>query len=139
MGKLLVQDLMTPEPETLGPSSSVADLLDLIHDRNIRHVPVVDDDGELVGIVSHRDVLRNALATSQVDLPLTLRDEVLQTRTVDTVMTDDVITVEANDPLAEAAALMLENKIGCVPVLEGSRLVGILTESDFVRHVSATP
>ena len=134
MAELLVQDIMTSEVESLGPGSSVAELLDLLQDRNIRHVPILDDDDELVGVV-----LRNALSTSQVDLPLTLRAEVLRTRTVDTVMTADVITVEANDPLADAAAAMLENKIGCVPVLEGSRLVGILTESDFVRRACETP
>jgi CBS domain-containing protein len=57
---------------------------------------------------------------------------------VEEVMVHEVETVEPTAPLSEAAALMLENKFGCLPVVEGDRLVGILTESDFVRHVAGS-
>ena len=131
-----VQDLMTADVETLHPGDSAADVLDLLHERNIRHVPVVDRDGDLVGLVTHRDVLRNTLSSSQSDLPQTLREEVLASRAVESIMTKNVLTAGADDLLAEAAQSMLDQKVGCVLVTEGRRLVGILTEADFVRHVA---
>lgn len=136
MSRLLVQDLMSEPVVTLRAGSSVADLLNLLAEKEIRHVPVVDADGELVGVVSDRDVLRGALGDSQVDLPGDLREQLRSSRTVDTIMTKDVVSVDPGQPLAEAAALMGENKIGCVPVTEGGRLVGILTETDVARWVA---
>lgn len=127
---------MTDTVMTLERGSSVAELLELLAERDIRHVPVVDADGDLVGLVTDRDVLRGVLGDTQVDLPPDLRDQVRSARTVDTIMSTEVMSVAPDQPLAEAAGLMLENKIGCVPVTEGSRLVGILTESDLARWVA---
>src|SRR4051812_11158388 len=67
------------------------------------------------------------------ELPLTLQHTVMQRILVEEVMTSEVETIEAAQPLEEAAQIMFENKYGCLPVVEGSRVVGILTESDFVR------
>lgn len=136
MSKMLVQDLMTADVKALHPADSAADVLELLHEHNIRHVPIVDRDGDLVGLVTHRDVLRYTLSASQTDLPQSLRQELLAARTVEGIMTKDVITVSPDDRLEEAAQLMLENKVGCVLVVEGQRLVGILTEADFVRFVA---
>ncbi len=133
MKQLLVRDLMTSEVETVHPGSTLAELLDLLQERNIRHVPVVDDEGELVGLVTQRDLLRRSLA-ARGDLPMTVREEVVAHRTVDEFMTAGVMTVDPDSPLAEAAELILDNKLGCLPVVEGPHLVGILTESDFVAH-----
>lgn len=134
MKQLLVRDLMTSEVETVQPSSTLAELLDLLQERNIRHVPVVDDEGELVGLVTQRDLLRRSLA-ARGDLPLTVREEVVSHRTVDEFMTVGVMTVDPDAPLGEAAELILDNKLGCLPVVEGPHLVGIITESDFVAYV----
>lgn len=134
MKQLLVRDLMTSEVETVQPSSTLAELLDLLQERNIRHVPVVDDEGELVGLVTQRDLLRRSLA-ARGDLPLTVREEVVSHRTVDEFMTAGVMTVDPDAPLGEAAELILDNKLGCLPVVEGPHLVGIITESDFVAYV----
>lgn len=136
MSRLLVQDLMTDSVVTLKRGSSVAELLDLLAEREIRHVPIVDDDGELVGLVTDRDVLRGVLGDSQVDLPLDLRHQLRSALSVDTIMSTDVLCIAADQTVAEAAGIMLENKIGCVPVTEGPRLVGILTESDVARWVA---
>jgi len=137
MGKMLVQDLMTPDVLTLHPADTLATLLDLMRDHDIRHVPVVDDEEGLLGLVTHRDVVRGAVS-SRDDLPLNVRDDLLAHRTVDTVMSADPMTVEPTDTVEEAAGMMLEHKLGCLPVVEGDRVVGILTESDFVRHVAET-
>lgn len=126
-----VRDLMTEEPITVGRRASVAAVYDLMSDNGFRHVPVVDDDDELVGIVSHRD-LAAALGDS-IRAPRMTQAELLETRTADQIMTRGVETVAPDDDLQVAAELMLENKFGCLPVCEGAHLVGILTESDFVR------
>ena len=126
-----VRDLMTEEVFTLKPGDSLSDLRNLLHDMDVRHVPVVDEEGDLIGLVSERDLLRNVL-TDQADVPLSVRDEALRLRTLREIMTDEVQTVGPEDAVETAARLMLDNKFGCLPVTEGQRLVGILTESDFV-------
>jgi CBS domain-containing protein len=97
----------------------------------IRHLPVLDDDGSLCGILSQRDMFRGALAQA-LGYGTTAQQKVLTMLRVKEVMTTDVITTRPEMALAEAAKTMLERKIGCLPVMDGGRLVGILTESDFV-------
>jgi len=133
--RLLVRDLMTSEPAALTPHDDLMALYDLLDTRHVRHVPVVDEDGDLVGLVTHRDLLRCALA-EEGDLPLSLQREMLGGRRIGEIMTPDPETVEAETAIGVAAQTMFENKYGCLPVVEGARLVGILTESDFVRHLA---
>lgn len=134
MKNLKVRDLMTEDVVTVTARSSLADLYDLMDARHIRHVPVVDEEGTLVGIVTHRDLVRGfSRDTSQ--LPLSAQRDVLRATPVKEVMSLDPETVEPDSPLRDAGDLLLEHKLGCVPVVEGERLAGILTESDFVRYV----
>jgi CBS domain-containing membrane protein len=128
-----VRDLMTPDPYTLQPRDTLASLYDLMDTHRVRHVPIVDGDGELVGLLTHTDLAMSALG-SLSDLPLSQERDLLQRRRVREVMVTELETAEPDTSLAEAASTLLENKIGCLPVVEGSRLVGILTESDFVRR-----
>lgn len=135
MGKMLVQDLMISDVWTLAPGDTLAALLELMQQHDIRHVPIVEGESELVGLVTHRDVVRGAVS-SKDDLPMNVREDILAHRPVDSVMVTDPFTVEPTDSVEDAAHLMLENKLGCLPVVEGARLVGIVTESDFVRYVA---
>ena len=128
----LVRDLMTERVFTLGPSDSLVALEDLMDARKVRHVPIVDREGDLVGLVSHRDLARGALGRLD-ELPISVERDVLRARRVREIMTTEPQTVDPDTPLSEAASLLLENKIGCLPVVEGLHLVGILTEADFVR------
>jgi len=128
-----VRDLMTPNPYTLQPRDTLASLYDLMDSHRVRHVPIVDGDGELVGLLTHTDLAMTALG-SLSDLPLSQERDLLQRRRVREVMVTELETVEPDTPLAEAASTLFENKIGCLPVVEGNHLVGILTESDFVRR-----
>jgi CBS domain-containing membrane protein len=128
-----VRDLMTPNPYTLQPRDTLAALYDLMDSHRVRHVPIVDGDGELVGLLTHTDLAMTALG-SLSDLPLSQERDLLQRRRVREVMVTELETVEPDTPLAEAASTLFENKIGCLPVVEGNHLVGILTESDFVRR-----
>jgi len=128
-----VRDLMTEDVRALPPNATVAELLELMDRLRIRHVPVVED-GEIVGLVSHRDVVRGALGGLD-QLPMSQRQQLLEQITIAEVMVEDPETIAPDADLRQAAELMLENKFGCLPVAEGSGLVGILTEADFVRHV----
>jgi CBS domain-containing membrane protein len=135
MEPILVRDLMTARVFTLSPGSTMTTLYDLMDSEHIRHIPVVDGDGDLVGLVTHRDLLRSAL-TDRSDIPLAIQRQVLETVRVREIMTTAVETAEPDQDIREAAEIMMENKFGCLPVVEGSRLVGILTEADFVRHLA---
>lgn len=128
----LVRDLMTEEVFTLGPGDNLVALEDLMDSRRVRHVPIVDREGDLVGLVTHRDLSRSMLGRLE-DLPMSVERDLLRGRRIREIMTIEPDTVEPDAGLKEAAAMLLENKIGCLPVVEGMHLVGILTEADFVR------
>ena len=136
MGRTLrVRDLMTPEVTTLRRNDTLSIADDVMHLGRIRHMPVVDDDGLIVGIVSQRDLFRGALARA-LGYGAHAQQKLLGQLVVKEVMTNDPVTIGPDAPLAEAARLMLQRKIGCLVVLEDGRLAGILTESDFVKRFS---
>ena len=136
MTKLSVRDLMTDTIFALRADDDIQMARDLMDERNVRHVPVLDEDRHLVGLVSERDLLRN-MYPSTSELPVGTQQAVLKRVKVGAIMTRDVETVEPEDDLVAAAQVMLDNKYGCVPVVvEGGRVEGILTESDFVRYLA---
>lgn len=132
MKKMLVRHLMTAEVFTLKADDDLTTLYDLMDAEHIRHIPVIGEDGELVGLVTHRDLLRAAVI-DQDDMPVSMQRDLLGRISVSEIMNPVVETTEPDKSLQEAAAVMLENKYGCLPVVNGDRLVGILTEADFVR------
>jgi CBS domain-containing protein len=136
MAATLVQDIMTSEVVTLKRNEKLTLADDVMHLGRIRHLPVLDDDGqEVVGIVSQRDLFRGALAGALGYAPRARR-KILDTILVKEVMTTEVITTSPETPLAEAARVLMERKIGCLPVVKDGHLVGILTEGDFVVLVA---
>jgi CBS domain-containing protein len=122
---------MSRDVTTLGRNDQLSLADDLMHAERIRHLPVLDEEGRLCGILSQRDMFRGALAQA-LGYGTTAQQKVLAMLRVKEVMTTDVVTTSADATLAEAARIMLARKIGCLPVVEDDRLVGILTESDFV-------
>lgn len=139
MEKMTVKELMTSEVISVSVDEDLASVHDLMTDHDIRHLPVVDvtEDGEiLVGVISHRDLVATALFGEQ-DLPVTELQQLLRNMSVREIMVTGVETVEPDETVEEAGRIMLDNKLGCLPVLEGEKLIGILTESDFVRHLVA--
>jgi CBS domain-containing protein len=131
-----VAEWMTPSPLTVTPSVSIPKVQQLMAQRRIRHLPVVED-GRLVGIITDRDV-RTVQPSPATSLDTRELNYLLERLTVRSVMTRPVISVAPRDPLAEAVRLMLEHRIGGLPVTEGERLVGILTEVDLLRAFSST-
>jgi CBS domain-containing protein len=128
-----VRDLMSTEVATVRRNDKLVIADDLMRLGRIRHTPVLDDHSDdLVGILSQRDLFRGALARS-LGYGGHAQQRVLGMLVVKDVMTTDPATASPDEPLADAARRMIERKIGCLPVLEDGKLVGILTESDFVQ------
>ena len=127
-----VCDLMTEKVHTLTPKDDLASLYDLVDSRRVRHVPIVDSEGEIVGLVTDRDLWRRALGAVE-DLPLSVERDILRRRRVRGIMATEPDVIEPGATLREAAEMLLESKVGCLPVVEGLHLVGIITEADFVR------
>jgi|SRR5450759_258174 CBS domain-containing membrane protein len=132
--KPVVRDLMTEEVVTLSPGDNLAELVDRMADEHIRHMPIVDREGDLVGLVTDRSLAQFALSGDPGELPLSAQRDALRRRRIREIMSTEVDTVEPDQSLREAAELLLENKVGCLPVVEGNHVVGILTEADFVRR-----
>jgi acetoin utilization protein AcuB len=128
---MLVEKRMKPDPITVGPQDSFRHAMNLIRQRGIRHLPVVEG-GRLVGIVTDRDI-RQASPSSATSLEMHELHYLLEKLKVCDVMTTNVITVAPETPIDEAARLMLQHRIGSLPVLRGKDLVGIITETDMLQ------
>jgi len=131
MEGLRVSDVMTSDATTLHRNDKLTLADDIMRLGRIRHLPVVDENGQLAGILTQRDLFRGALAKA-LGYGERAQRQLMDTLVVKEVMTSEVITTTPDTPLAEAAHVLVERKIGCLPVIEGGRLVGIITESDFV-------
>ena len=128
-----VRDLMSTEVTTLRRNDKLSIADDVMRLGRIRHLPVVDDDEQVCGIVSQRDLFRGALARA-LGYGAHAQQKLLGQLLVKEVMTNDPVTIGPDAPLAEAARTMLQRKIGALIVLDEGRLVGILTESDFLKR-----
>ena len=119
---MLVRNRMSRPAVTVRQDADFQKALALMQEKKLRRLPVVDDDGQLVGIIVERDLLVAAM-------------RYLQSRVeVGDLMTRNVVTVGPDADLNEVARTMLERKIGGLPVVEHGRLVGIVTESDIFRR-----
>ncbi len=130
---MLIRERMTRNPVLCAPDVSVTDAFDLMKKSRIRRMPVVDKSGKLVGIVSDKDLLRvspsPATTLSAFEIPY-----LLSKVKVNDVMIKKVITVTEDTPIEEAARIMVDNKIGGLPVVnEKNAVVGIITETDIFK------
>ncbi|HVN27664.1 MAG TPA: CBS domain-containing protein [Candidatus Binataceae bacterium] len=130
--ELTVKDVMTLKVKTLRLTEQLSLADDVMNLERIRHLPVLDREGDkLIGIVSQRDLFRGALA-QVVGYNQRARRKLLDKLQLKDVMATTVVTTTPNTPLVEAARILIERKIGCLPVVVDGRLAGILTEADFV-------
>lgn len=131
-----VRELMSPRIVTIADSDSCHTAVELMVRHKIRHLPVVDGEGRLQGIVTDRDV-RHYLFEPAVfgEVGQVALERLLTSVPAEKIMSAPVVSVEADAPVAEAARRMLEAKIGSLPVVDGGRVVGILTETDLLRRI----
>ena len=129
---MLVKDRMTPNPVTITPDTSFPDAFRIIHEKRIRHLPVVDKKGKLIGIVAQTDLL-HASPSAATSLSVFEINYLLANLHIREVMTSPPITVPEDAPLEEAARVMVEKKIGCLPVTRDGALVGMITETDLFQ------
>ena len=128
-----VGERMTPLPLTVRWSAKVIDAVRLLREARIRHLPVLDDAGGLIGIVTDRD-LRQVIFDPRLQERFGAGlGDALQDLTVRDIMTWAVITVRPETEIRDAARLMHQRKVGALPVVKNRRLVGILTETDVIR------
>ena len=135
-----VQDVMQTVVTTVTPHTTVSTAYQMMTMRGarMRHLPVVTEQGTLIGIVTDRDV-RRALASDAPSMAEHEMPELLAKLYVRDIMTPEVLSVNGTTPVVEAALLFLENKVGGLPVVhDDNRLAGILTVTDLLRAYSTT-
>ena len=149
----LVRQIMSPDPVTVAPDASVEDVVRLLREHELPGLPVVDADGGLLGIVTESDLV---IADDEGDLhlphyvelfggfvflePLRRYESRLQKAAAATardMMTADPVTVEADDPARKAARLIADSGHNRLPVVEGGRLVGVITRVDVLGALAA--
>lgn len=129
---IYVEDLMTTSLFTLKRSDSLRDARSLMELARIRHIPIIDARDAFVGLLTHRDIL-GATISRFADIDEHVQGEIDAGIPVEEIMQTDVVTVPPSMLLRDAAELLLHNKYGCLPVLRGVTLVGIITEADFLK------
>jgi acetoin utilization protein AcuB len=128
---MIVRDLMTPSPITTGPETPVLEARQVMIEKRIRHLLVVEGS-KLLGIITDRDIRLN-LPSPATSLSVWEINYLLARMTVASAMTESVVIVSPDHDAKAAAALLLDHKIGALPVVDGGRLLGIITETDLLR------
>ena len=129
-----VRDLMTAKPITVDPATPMLEARQRMVAERIRHLVVVEN-ARVVGIVTDRDIRLN-MPSPATSLSVWEINYLLAQLTVGAVMSRSVIVVNPDRPITEAARIMMDHKIGALPVVDDSGLIGIVTESDFVRAMA---
>ena len=126
-----VSKIMATDVFALDRNASLGIAKEIMDQRRLRHFPVVEQ-GNVVGVVSQRDLFRASLA-SMLGYEERTKKAFLDNLSIKGIMSDPPITVTADTRISEAACLMVEKKVGCLPVVDGKRLVGLVTETDFLK------
>ena len=129
----LVREIMMGSPVTLKPDDTLDLANDIISLGRFRHIPVVEN-GKLIGIISERDLM-GAAAVRIFGLKQKSKSALLKCVLIKDIMKKHVVTVEPDTPIKDAAHLMADKKIGCVPVLSEGALVGLVTTTGVLRYV----
>ncbi len=134
--KGFIREKIQKNPVTISPEASFFEARNLIHEKGVRHLPVVDKNGKLVGIVTDRDI-REAAPSDATLLSVQELNYLLGKLKVSAFMTpkDKLLTISPDALIEEAVQLMHDHKIGCLPVIEGEKLYGIFTETDALSHL----
>ena len=129
---MLVKDRMTFNPVTIRVDTSLKEALDLVRSSPFRHLPVLDENDKLVGIVTEKSLVY-ASPTSSTTLSVFEVDYILLRTKIEQIIQGEVISVGPNLPIEEAARVMIDHRIGCLPVVEDDKLIGIISDTDIFR------
>ncbi|ABB38875.1 CBS domain containing membrane protein [Oleidesulfovibrio alaskensis G20] len=129
---LNVGDLMTTELFTLLETDTLKTARSLMQLARIRHIPIVDEHGRFIGLLTHRDILE-ATISRFAEVENSVQDEIDSGIPVSEIMRTDVRRVPPDMRLRDAAEMLFRHKYGCLPVVESGILVGIVTEADFLK------
>ena len=141
------KDIMTHDPITIGPKTSIREIAEILTEHNISGLPVVGEDGSLLGIVSEGDLMRKEIAPKTPDVLSILGAIIyynglkeyqqafrkMSATTAEEIMTARVVTVQQHEDVSQVGQIMLDHAIKRVPVLAGNQLVGIISRSDIVK------
>ena len=133
---LTVRDLMSANPDTIRPDTLLRAVIDIMKVAGCRQLPVVDEHGRVIGIVTDRDV-RLAMNSPMIMRSRWQDEELVETATADSCMTPDPITVRSDAPAYRAAEILSTYKFGALPVVDDGELVGIITVTDFLDRFAA--
>jgi acetoin utilization protein AcuB len=128
---MLVKDRMSTHPLTISTNESISSTHHYMQEQKVRHLPVLDKSGKMVGLVTDEDLLK-AEPSAATSLSMWEIHSLLDKLRVKDVMVRNVVTTAESTPIEEAAHLMRDHKIGCLPVLREGKLVGIITETDIL-------
>jgi CBS domain-containing protein len=129
-----VRDIMMSSPISLQRDNKLSPVEYVMASGRIRHVPILDGE-HLVGVLSQADLFHSAFAKAMHLRPREQRDLVDSIK-IEDVMSKHVISVPADTSIRAAARLMMEKKLGCLPIVQGERLVGLVTKSDMLRYLA---
>ena len=130
-----VSSLMKPNPTTINKDETISQASKLFKDKRIRHLPVVNDSDVLVGIVTDRD-LKRASASDATLLEVHELLYLLNKVKVSQIMSKKVVSVGPDADIKAAAGLLVQHKIGGLPVVQGKKLLGIITDTDLLAHLA---
>lgn len=129
---MFVSDWMTKKVFTVTQADSISSAIMLLKEKNIKHLPVVNEDNGLTGILSDRDI-KDYTPSKASSFDIHELNYILFTTKVKEIMNKKVITASPNMPIEEAAMIMFDKNIGCLPVVDGKKLVGIISDKDLFR------
>ena len=124
---MIVREMMNPNPAKISPEESLAKALEEMGTTKTRHLVVVTASGEVIGIISDSDL---AMFYDPVEMP----PEKWNSANVSQLMTSAPVTIGSGATVSAAATLLLKTAVSALPVVDNGMLIGILTETDFVRH-----
>ena len=125
---MIVEEVMKHEVWTLSPKDTIQKAIQLMDEKNIRHIPIADENGCIAGIISDRDIKETL--PSNLEFPNNY-SQILEYQ-LEEIMVTDVITAHPLDFVEEVASLFYENQISCIPIVSNKKIVGIVTETDIL-------
>lgn len=134
---MTIEKAMSSSVVTIAPSNTLVEAVRVMKEKKIKHLPVVDASGSVVGVVTDRD-LKEASASDATTLEVHELLYLLDKVKIDSIMSKNVVTIEKGSALKQAAQIMVEKGIGCLPIVEGNKLSGIITRSDILRFFATS-